>query len=784
MEAAFYLQNRHHLTYSPAILAFVSSIPGLKQLAEIVVRVTFFNQFVGGETAEDTIPLLETLRARNKGVLFAYSVEVDEHAGSSGATAQYRKNVEEMIHSIDVAADFEDRHALSTVQGLSGRKTWVALKLTALVPSADALAHFSEYLLKTRPSDGLVHYPGTPHSTDLDILSQSNPPPNSSITAEDFEALRTLKDDLERICRRAKDRNVKVIIDAEHTWCQPAIDAFQLSLTREFNSFRSSNRASEPTVYGTYQAYLRRNTMHLLRSLEDAQREGYALGVKLVRGAYHSQEHKHISPYEPANVSLAQSRIKEAGSGFPQHQQGPRPPVWDEKWETDAAYNAAAALMLDLLRRPNSSIGVLFGTHNKESCDLIIMGLVARGLANPIDRSGSDNESQRFWVNNQIVNRISFGQLYGMCDALTDHLTNSLEASSPVVLKYVPYGALRDHVRHGSQDIRKRRSWLKERSNMMHSHGEGRRTTFNRREVKLLLPMPKRKEPIKDAEDDDSGSEPDFVNVDFDFFDPRPIDYLALKRLLAQLFQVDSEGFQLNDLADLILSQPLLGTTVKTDGIDSDPYAILTVLNINIHKEHPSIQALVSYLLSKSASNPSAHAALQRIIGKEALDSSNHVGLVLCERLVNMPIQVIPPMYRMLADEIKWANDEKEPYTFENYIVLSRIYRLSAFDVNSMMEDEEQAPTGGSTKKRKVERLRPQAGTHSFHQEDECIQKAGPGPRSTFASHTLDYEFTNRQPREGEDAFGLDVAGRMMVVPASKFSELVQALGEAFPVPS
>jgi protein BCP1 len=30
-------------------------------------------------------------------------------------------------------------------------------------------------------------------------------------------------------------------------------------------------------------------------------------------------------------------------------------------------------------------------------------------------------------------------------------------------------------------------------------------------------------------------------------------------------------------------------------------------------------------------------------------EKERHVGLVICERLVNMPVQVVPPMYRMLV---------------------------------------------------------------------------------------------------------------------------------------
>lgn len=72
--------------------------------------------------------------------------------------------------------------------------------------------------------------------------------------------------------------------------------------------------------------------------------------------------------------------------------------------------------------------------------------------------------------------------------------------------------------------------------------------------------------------------------MDFEFFDPIPeIDWHAIKRLLGQLFQTDSESLKLHELTDLILSQPLLGSTIKCDGRESDPYAFLSVLNLHTH---------------------------------------------------------------------------------------------------------------------------------------------------------------------------------------------------------
>ncbi|KAG8976072.1 Mss4p nuclear export [Tulasnella sp. 425] len=306
--------------------------------------------------------------------------------------------------------------------------------------------------------------------------------------------------------------------------------------------------------------------------------------------------------------------------------------------------------------------------------------------------------------------------------------------------------------------------------------------------------MPKRKDPTVDSDDEgSSGSDVEIINVDFEFFGPRPIDYIALKRLLTQLFQSDAESFQVHDLADLILSQPLLGSTVKGDGIDSDPYAFLTVLNMNVHKDHPSIKALASYLLAKSTGNASVNSTLQQLIGPDALSSSHHVGLILGERFVNMPVQVIPPMYRMLADEIDMANEEEEPYAFTHYIILSRLYRLSATDVASLNDEAEaEAMSVGSPKPKKKKKRKSlknatdvageedsfKPGTFSFHLEDDVIRK--------ISTLTLDYDFSNRQTRseDGGEPLGLDMAGRLMVIPAEKLKDLVTLMTEEYPLPS
>ncbi|TCD71444.1 Mss4p nuclear export [Steccherinum ochraceum] len=278
--------------------------------------------------------------------------------------------------------------------------------------------------------------------------------------------------------------------------------------------------------------------------------------------------------------------------------------------------------------------------------------------------------------------------------------------------------------------------------------------------------MSKRKQNATDGEDD--GSDVSLVDVDFEFFNPNPeVDYIALKRLAVQIFQGDAEALQVTDLADLILSQPLVGTTIKCDGEESDPYSVLTVLNVHVHRTRPSIKALVDYALLKSSSDPAFHATLQTLLGQAGLQSQNHVGYIFSERLINMPVQTVPPMYRMLGDEIEKAAGEDLPYSFSHLLFISRTYRLTAEEAAEL---EARAPR--SKRHKGSETLT--GGVHSFHPEDDVIAQ--------FATHSIDYSFTTAQPREKE-SFGLEMGGKMMLVPADRYSRLAATLSETFPPP-
>lgn len=229
---------------------------------------------------------------------------------------------------------------------------------------------------------------------------------------------------------------------------QPAIDAYTLSLMRSFNKLPRSNTSYknrfgftsttssihsgvQPLVYVTFQAYLRRAYPYLLQSLADAQAGNYALGVKLVRGAYHSLEiASHRQRGEPGGKSLSISSEAE-------------PPVHLSKDETDACYNECARLLISRIRddveaseisNAPPTLGLLFGSHNWESCNLVLSELVRNSLAEVKD--------DVLHISEVVAERVTIAQLYGMRDALTNSLVERTRCKVPLVMKYVPYGGL------------------------------------------------------------------------------------------------------------------------------------------------------------------------------------------------------------------------------------------------------------------------------------------------------------------------------------------------------
>ncbi|KAG5499608.1 hypothetical protein JIQ42_05083 [Leishmania sp. Namibia] len=213
------------------------------------------------------------------------------------------------------------------------------------------------------------------------------------MSAKEKELWKNVNDRLSLIASMAKELNVRMLIDAEQTFYQLAIDAIVANLQKTYNK-------ELPVVYNTYQCYLTYAEDRIDNDLVRARHMNFQWGGKIVRGAY-----------------IVQERATAAQHGYTS-------PVWSTYEETNKCYNAAAKRIFDTFEaQPAKKHEVFFGTHNKESLEVITASILERP---------------------SIQSRVSFGQLFGM----RDNLTVPLARAGFQVYKYVPYGPVKETIHY------------------------------------------------------------------------------------------------------------------------------------------------------------------------------------------------------------------------------------------------------------------------------------------------------------------------------------------------
>ncbi|CAN6658378.1 protein Bcp1p [Trichomonascus vanleenenianus] len=268
------------------------------------------------------------------------------------------------------------------------------------------------------------------------------------------------------------------------------------------------------------------------------------------------------------------------------------------------------------------------------------------------------------------------------------------------------------------------------------------------------------------VEDEEEEDDEDFVQVDFDFFDPKEIDFHAIKNLLRQLFDADNELFDLSSLADLILDKSCPGTTIKVGEEDTDPYALFSVINMHEHREKPAIKTLVDYFIKKTGRSPEFNRKLRRLFMPS---SDAKVGLLICERVINMPVELVPPLYKIYSDDLEAEKGKGERPEITHYIIVSRCFTEEEAEIDK----EDQRPS---------KKVRPSSGkeTFYFHAEDELTHK--------IADYHATYDFTNQsQNSDSKRAFqlsGIRSQGHLILLSAENLPKLVANIADEYPAPA
>ncbi len=312
-----------------------------------LIEKTLFEQFVGGKNLEETNTICDKLQAYHVQAILDYGIEGGEYPDE-----KHEQATDTFIRVIQHASSRQNT-------------PFISIKVTGLV-SLSLLESLNISIGQSFDGNIFDHMQSKLDQSDAYTKSQWN----------------KLLKRISKICDVASASGIGVMIDAEETWLQDAIDFLVLDMMMKYN-------VNKPVVYNTIQLYRTDRYQFLERSLQHAINHGYILGLKLVRGAYMEKE-----------------RLRAAEMGYTS-------PIQCNKTATDADFDKSVSFCLE----NHQHISSIIASHNEKS------NLAASG----------------YILSNNIApkhDHIHFSQLYGMSDNLTFNLADSGFNTS----KYLPFG--------------------------------------------------------------------------------------------------------------------------------------------------------------------------------------------------------------------------------------------------------------------------------------------------------------------------------------------------------
>lgn len=274
----------------------------------------------------------------------------------------------------------------------------------------------------------------------------------------------------------------------------------------------------------------------------------------------------------------------------------------------------------------------------------------------------------------------------------------------------------------------------------------------------------------EDLQEEIEEDEDNMVNIDFDFYNLNPeVDFHATKNFLRQLFQDDSVFFPLSELTDLILEEGHIGTTIKTDGVEGDPFSVLSVVNITKNLKSKCIQELTKYYIEKTKKKPEFNVLLRQLFSPT---TKHKIGIIFSERLINMPVETMPPMYSILLEEMEKA-DQKEEYDFDYFLIPSRVVKLVAASIDEGFGEED-----GSKSRKKSKKSTELPSEYDYvHYEDEQLEKN--------ALHYGYFDFTNKNveadARRVFNDYGIEPKLDLILINKKALATAVGQMADEFP---
>ncbi|XP_053938025.1 proline dehydrogenase 1, mitochondrial [Cuculus canorus] len=227
----------------------------------------------------------------------------------------------------------------------------------------------------------------------------------SRFTEEEDMQMKRMLQRMDVLAKRATEKGVRLMVDAEQSYFQPAISRLTLEMQRRFNRDRA-------VIFNTYQCYLKEAYDNVTVDVELSRREGWHFGTKLVRGAYMEQE-----------------RERAAKIGY----EDPINPTYEK---TNEMYHKCLDYILEEIKRSRKA-SVMVASHNEDTVKFTLRRMMELGI-HPSEK------------------KVCFGQLLGMCD----QITFPLGQAGFSVYKYVPYGPVNEVLPYLSRRAQENRCFM------------------------------------------------------------------------------------------------------------------------------------------------------------------------------------------------------------------------------------------------------------------------------------------------------------------------------------
>ena len=293
-----------------------------------IIKKTIFEHFCGGETIDDCKSTFDSLKAYKIYAMPEYSVEAES---TFDGFESYKNTMIDLIKYLGY-------------QGLP----FIAIKCTGLMD---------------------IH--------SLEMISKETLDSKS-------EKFIDFKNRMNDLCKAASKCNVKILIDAEESWIQDAIDMVALDLMEIYNK-------KVHTIFLTHQCYRTGTLSKIKENFKRAKQNKFLLGIKLVRGAYMEKERERAKKYNYES------------------------PIQPTKSDTDLEFDNSVKFCVDNI----DNISIWVGSHNEFSSMQLVKIMKEKKIK---------SNDKRIW----------FSQLYGM----SDNISFALADMGYNVVKLIPFGPI------------------------------------------------------------------------------------------------------------------------------------------------------------------------------------------------------------------------------------------------------------------------------------------------------------------------------------------------------